>query len=120
MVTLMLPFQLLTGMDLPARAAGIVFVYAGFLAGAGIWLLIHRRAGQVCLALTSATMILAVTARVASLAHRAWCMPACQHEPRVHLPTTRLMCWVCFHPPWNDRQHRVGPARRRWNPARYV
>jgi hypothetical protein len=63
-VTLMLPFQLLTGMDLPARAAGIVFVYAGFLAGAGIWLLIRRRAGQVCLALTSAMMILAVTARV--------------------------------------------------------
>ena len=42
-VTLMLPFQLLTGMDLPARAASIVFVYTGFLASAGVWLLIRRR-----------------------------------------------------------------------------
>ncbi len=42
-VTLMLPFELLTGMDLPARAASIIFVYAGFLASAGVWLLIRRR-----------------------------------------------------------------------------
>ena len=42
MVTLMLPFRLLTGMDLPAHIAAIVFVWTGFLASTGVWLLIRR------------------------------------------------------------------------------
>jgi hypothetical protein len=42
-VTLMLPFRLMTGNDLPQPVAALVFVYLGFLAAVGIWLSIRRR-----------------------------------------------------------------------------
>ncbi len=42
-VTLMLPFRLITRIDLPQAVAVIVFVYAGFLASALVWLRIRRR-----------------------------------------------------------------------------
>lgn len=42
-VTVMLPFRLLTGRDLPLAAAVIGFVYAGFLASAAAWLALRRR-----------------------------------------------------------------------------
>src|SRR5476649_2876362 len=37
-VTLMLPFRLLTGIDLPQAVSEIVFVYGAFLASAAVWL----------------------------------------------------------------------------------
>jgi len=37
MVTLMLPFRLLTGVDLPLPVAVLVFVYGGFLASVAVW-----------------------------------------------------------------------------------
>lgn len=43
LVALMLPFRLLTGIDLPQPAAELVFVYAGFLASVGLFLGIRRR-----------------------------------------------------------------------------
>ncbi len=43
MVVLMLPFRLLTGMDLPLPVAVLVFTYAGFLASVAVWLAIRRR-----------------------------------------------------------------------------
>lgn len=43
MVTLMLPFRLLTGMDLPQSVAVLVFVYGGFLASAAVWRAMQRR-----------------------------------------------------------------------------
>ena len=42
-VTLMLPFRLLTGTDLPLPAAAVIFVYAGFLASLATWLAVRRR-----------------------------------------------------------------------------
>jgi hypothetical protein len=36
-VTLMLPFRVLTGLDLPLPVAVLVFVYGGFLASMGVW-----------------------------------------------------------------------------------
>jgi len=36
-VTLMLPFRVLTGMDLPLPVAVLVFVYGGFLASVAVW-----------------------------------------------------------------------------------
>lgn len=38
MVTLMLPFRVLTGTDLPLPVAVLVFVYVGFLASVAVWL----------------------------------------------------------------------------------
>src|SRR5688500_112906 len=43
MVLLMLPFRLLTGMDLPLSLAVLVFVYAGFLVSVAVWLAVRRR-----------------------------------------------------------------------------
>jgi 4-amino-4-deoxy-L-arabinose transferase-like glycosyltransferase len=43
MVTLMLPFRVLTGMDLPQPVAVLVFVYGGFLASAAVWRAVQRR-----------------------------------------------------------------------------
>ncbi len=42
-VTLMLPFRLLTGIDLPQAVAEIVFVYGAFLASAAVWLRIRKK-----------------------------------------------------------------------------
>jgi hypothetical protein len=42
-VVLLLPFRLVTGVDLPLPVAEIVFVYAGFLLAAATWLAIRRR-----------------------------------------------------------------------------
>jgi hypothetical protein len=65
-VLLMLPFRLMTGMDLPLPAAVLGFVYLGFLVSVGIFLAIRRRyfpqagttlvlLGVLVLALASAT-----------------------------------------------------------------
>jgi hypothetical protein len=43
MLALMLPFRVVTGMDLPLPVAILVFVYAGFLTSVGIWLSVRRR-----------------------------------------------------------------------------
>ncbi len=43
MVLLMLPFRIITGMDLPLAVAVLVFVYLGFLASTGIFLAVRRR-----------------------------------------------------------------------------
>src|SRR5688572_28498222 len=43
MFVLMLPFRVLTGMDLPLPVADLVFVYAGFLASVFLWLAVRRR-----------------------------------------------------------------------------
>ena len=43
MVLLMLPFRIITGVDLPLAAAVWVFVYLGFLASTGIFLALRRR-----------------------------------------------------------------------------
>lgn len=43
MAVLMLPFRVLTGMDLPLPVAVLVFTYAGFLATVAVWLAIRRR-----------------------------------------------------------------------------
>lgn len=54
-VTLLLPFRLVTGVDLPLPVAVLVFVYGGFVASAAVWLGIRRRlfprAGPVTAAL---------------------------------------------------------------------
>jgi 4-amino-4-deoxy-L-arabinose transferase-like glycosyltransferase len=42
-VTLMLPFRVLTGTDLPLPAAVLVFTYAAFLVAAATWLAVRRR-----------------------------------------------------------------------------
>lgn len=42
-VVLMLPFRLLTGIDLPLPVATIVFVYGAFLASAAVWLQLRRK-----------------------------------------------------------------------------
>ncbi len=42
-VLLMLPFRLITGVDMPLAAAVLVFVYLGFLASTGIFLAVRRR-----------------------------------------------------------------------------
>lgn len=42
-VTLMLPFRLLTGTDLPLAVATLIFVYAGFLASVAMFLAVRRR-----------------------------------------------------------------------------
>ena len=42
-VTLMLPFRVLTRTDLPQAVAVIVFVYGAFLASAAVWLRIRRK-----------------------------------------------------------------------------
>ena len=43
MVVLMLPFRLLTGMDLPLAVAVLTFVYAGFLVSVALFLALRRR-----------------------------------------------------------------------------
>lgn len=43
MVTLMLPYRLLTGTDLPLPVAVLVFVYGGFLASVAVWSALRRR-----------------------------------------------------------------------------
>jgi hypothetical protein len=43
MVVLMLPFRVLTGMDLPLPVAVLMFTYGGFFASVGVWLAIRRR-----------------------------------------------------------------------------
>ncbi|MSU51655.1 MAG: hypothetical protein EXS37_21620 [Opitutus sp.] len=42
-VSLMLPFRLITGADLPQSVATLVFVFSGFLASVAIWLSVRRR-----------------------------------------------------------------------------
>jgi hypothetical protein len=42
-VALMLPFRLITGLDLPLGAAVLAFAYGGFLAMAALWLDVRRR-----------------------------------------------------------------------------
>ncbi len=42
-VTLMLPFRVLTGIDLPQPVAVLIFTYGGFLTSVGVWLAIRRR-----------------------------------------------------------------------------
>ena len=42
-VTLMLPYRLLTGLDLPLAVAVLAFVYGGFLVSVALWLAIRRR-----------------------------------------------------------------------------
>lgn len=60
LVTLMLPFRLLTGMDLPLAAAVIVFVNGGFLVSLALWLAIRRRyfATSGLMMLVSGTLVL--------------------------------------------------------------
>ncbi len=57
-VVLMLPFRLLTGIDLPLAAAVLAFAYAGFLATSALWLAIRRRYFPGCGAFVSAGMVL--------------------------------------------------------------
>ena len=52
-VTLMLPFRLLTGVDLPQAVAVLVFVYGGFLASVAVWLVVRRRYFENSRALTA-------------------------------------------------------------------
>src|ERR1039457_4253716 len=59
-VTLMLPFRVLTRIDLPQPVAAIVFVYGGFLASAAVWLRIRRKYFSESGACTSALCVLAL------------------------------------------------------------
>jgi hypothetical protein len=59
-VTLMLPFRLITRIDLPQAVAVIVFVYGGFLASAAVWLRIRRKYFPESGAGTSAWCVLAL------------------------------------------------------------
>jgi hypothetical protein len=43
MVVLMLPFRLVTGIDLPQTVAALIFIYGGFLASVAVWLAVRRR-----------------------------------------------------------------------------
>ncbi len=43
MVVLMLPFRVVTGVDLPLPVAELMFVYGAFLAAAGLWLRVRQR-----------------------------------------------------------------------------
>jgi hypothetical protein len=58
MVVLMLPFRLLTGMDLPQQVAVLTFTYAGFLASVAVWLAIRRRYFPETTAITVVAAIL--------------------------------------------------------------
>ena len=58
MMVLMLPFRLLTGMDLPLVVAVLVFVYAGFLIGVRLWLAVKRRYFSETSLLTTALGVL--------------------------------------------------------------
>ncbi len=59
-VVLMLPFRLLTGIDLPLALAVIGFVYGAFLASAVLWLRVRRKYFPESGAFTSAVCVLAL------------------------------------------------------------
>jgi hypothetical protein len=56
-VLMMLPFRVLTGIDLPLAAAVLVFTYGGFLASAAMWLAVRRRYFAETNAWTSALVV---------------------------------------------------------------
>lgn len=62
----MLPFRVVTGIDLPVAFATLAFVYAGFLASAAVWLAVRRRYFPETS--TASTVLCVVALGLASLA----------------------------------------------------
>lgn len=58
MVTVMLPFRVVTGVDLPQPVAVLVFVYGGFLASVAVWRAVQRRYFPESGALVTVTAVL--------------------------------------------------------------
>jgi hypothetical protein len=78
-VTLFLPFRLLTGVELPLKLALWILAYGGFLAGASVWLSVRRRyypASGLAVALLG-LLILGVVSLVPALVRRPsfWELP---------------------------------------------
>jgi hypothetical protein len=78
-VTLFLPFRLLTGVELPAKLALWILAFGGFLAGASVWLGVRRRyypASGLAVALLG-LLVLGVVSLVPALVRRPsfWELP---------------------------------------------
>lgn len=86
-VTLMLPFRLLTRTDLPQAVAVIVFVYGAFLVSAAVWLRVRKKYFPASTPLTGALGVLALG--MASLG------PVLLRRPHVwELPIASAYCFA--------------------------